>query len=133
PPKNHTLPGRLFKMRRLTPYFAVALMTFIFGFVVGWWRAYSRNETDLNRVVAMSWGDGKYGPAFYGAHVYLEPQGSHFIVRARVHIGRSQGWFTDFHDCGILGTVATEEEAVAHWGTIQWRDDGLQIGTGADQ
>ena len=77
----------------------------------------------------MSWGDGKYGLSFYGAHVYLEPQSSGYSVRARVHIGRGNDYY---HDCGTLGTVQTDAEAVARWGAIQWREDGLHIGSGTN-
>ena len=86
----------------------------------------------MQRVVAMSWGDGKCGPAFYGAHVYLEPQASGYSVQARVYIGRSTGFLTHFHDCGELGRVRTDAEAVARWGKIEWREDGLHIGTGTN-
>ena len=37
-----------------------------------------------------------------------------------------------FHDCGELGRVKTAEEAVAKWGKIDWREDGLHIGTGTN-
>ena len=83
----------------------------------------------MERVVAMSWDDGKYGPAFYGAHVYLEPMASGRSVRARVFIGRGNDYF---HDCGELGRVATDADAVARWGRIEWREDGLHIGTGTN-
>ena len=80
----------------------------------------------MERVVAMSWGDGKYGSSFYGAHVYLDPQSSGYSVRARVFIGRGNNYF---HDCSELGTVRTDAEAVARWGKIDWREDGLHIGS----
>ena len=84
----------------------------------------------MDRVVAMSWGDGKYGAAFYGAQVYLEPQAIGYSVRAQVFLGRGNRCF---HDCGELGSVATDAEAVARWGTIEWQAEGLQIGTGVDR
>jgi hypothetical protein len=77
----------------------------------------------------MSWGDGTYGPAFYGAYVYLEPITTGYSVQARVYIGRGNDYF---HDCGQLGTVQTAPEAVAQWGEISWREDGLHIGTGTN-
>ncbi len=117
-------------MKRFVPHLAVAVVAVLVGFVVGWVRASSVNATRLDRVVAMSWGDGKYGPAFYGAHVYLVPIASGYSVRARVSIGRGNGYF---HDCGELGTVQTDSEAVAQWGAIDWREDGLHIGSGVNQ
>lgn len=116
-------------MRRFAPLFVVAAVALLVGFVVGWIQATTQSATRLERVVAVSWGDGKYGPAFYGAHVYLEPQNGGYSVRARVYIGRGNVYF---HDCGELGTVQTDAEAVAQWGTIEWREDGLHIGSGAN-
>ncbi len=72
-------------------------------------------------------GDGRYGPAFYGAQVYLLPADGEYEVRARVMLGRGNDYF---HDLGPLGRVATPEEAVGRFGTIQWRPDGLHIGDG---
>ena len=117
-------------MRRFVPFFAVAVVALLVGFIVGWIRASSVGATRLERVVAMSWGNGKYGPSFYGAHVYLEPASSGYSVRARVYIGRGNDYF---HDCGELGTAQTDSEAVARWGTIDWREDGLHIGSGTNQ
>lgn len=116
-------------MKRFITYLIVAAVALLAGFVAGWILASSVNATRLERVVAMSWGDGKYGPAFYGAHVYMKPKRSGYSVRALVHIGRGNG---GFHDCGELGTVQTDAEAVARWGKIEWRDDGLHIGTGTN-
>lgn len=116
-------------MKRFFPFFVVTVVAILVGFVVGWIFAGRVNETRLERVVAMSWGGGKYGTAFYGAHVYLEPQAGGYSVRARVLIGRGRDYF---HDCGELGRVRTDSEAVAKWGTIEWREDGLRIGSGPD-
>ncbi len=113
-------------MRRFVSFLAVAAVALLVGFVFGWIRAINVNATRLERVVAMSWGDGKYGPSFYGANVYLEPLSSGYSVRARVYIGRGNDYF---HDCGVLGTVQSDSEAVARWGAIDWREDGLHIGS----
>ncbi len=115
-------------MKRLVPFLIVALFFLLVGFAIGWVQASSESATRLGRVVAMSWGDGKYGP--YGAHVYLEPIASGYSVQARVYIGRGTNYC---HDCGELGTVKTDSEAVAKWGTIDWREDGLHIGKDANQ
>ncbi len=100
------------------------------GFAGGWVWARKAGSTRLERVVAMRWGDGKYGPAFYGAHVYLEPKADAYSVRARVWIGRGNSYF---HDCGELGMVRTDAEAVARSGNIDWREDGLHIGGGTNE
>jgi hypothetical protein len=114
-------------MRRLRAFVIVAVVAVLIGYIGGWLHASSVSAGRLTRVVAMRWGDGKYGPAFYGAHVYLVPIDTGFSVQARVYIGRGNSYF---HDCGELGTVQTDAEAVANWGTIDWREDGLHIGSG---
>ena len=82
-------------------------------------------EARVDRVVAMAWGDGKYGKAFYGAQVYLEPVSGKYVVSARVHLGRGND---AYYDCGELGLANTADEAVARWGRIEFRADGLHIG-----
>jgi hypothetical protein len=116
-------------MRQFVSFLAVAFVAALVGLIVGRIWASSASATQLDRVVAMRWGDGKYGPSFYGAHVYLKPLASGYSVRARVYIGRGNSYF---HDCGELGTVQTDPEAVARWGTIDWREDGLHIGNGTN-
>ena len=107
--------GRLLDrtMRHFIALFAVAVVMSLVGLIAGWVWASDVSSTRLDRVVAMSWGDGKYGEACYGAHVFLEPLPSGYSVRAMAHIGRGNGYFHD------------------RWGTIDWRDDGLHIGSGA--
>lgn len=75
----------------------------------------------------MNWGDGKYGKGFHGACVYLEPISDGYCVQAQVLIGRNNGMSLD---CGELGRVKEDAEAVSKWGKITWRPDGLYIGTG---
>jgi len=119
-------------MRRFALLLAVALVSLLVGFGMGWITTQLHSAGQLQRVVAMSWGDGKCGPAFYGAHVFLEPQASGYSVQARVYIGRNDGFFIHFHNCGELGRVQTDAEAVARWGKIEWREDGLHIGAGTN-
>ncbi|MBD2108323.1 hypothetical protein [Nodosilinea sp. FACHB-13] len=121
-------------MRRFLPLFFSIAVALMIGFVSGLAVAHSSETVEINRVVAMGWGDGKYGDAFYGALVYLEPQSSGYAVRAKVYIGRDNiGRGTSYiHDCGQLGTVKTHAEAVAQWGAIAWSEAGLRIGTSAN-
>ena len=79
------------------------------------------------QLLAVAWGDGKYGPGFYGAYVFLEPALTGYRVRARVAIGRGNGMF---HDCGEIGQSPSHEDAVARFGTIEWSAAGLGIGPG---
>jgi hypothetical protein len=105
-----------------------------FGFVGGWLTARIPSSGRIDRVVAMGWGDGSPGRPSYGAHVYLEPldEGGGYSVRARVYIGRGAAIVAYFHDMGEIGKAVTDAEAVARWGTITWRADGVQLGTGPD-
>lgn len=100
-------------------------------FAAGWVSGRSPNADRIDRLVAMSWGDGKHGTAFYGAQVYLEPlePDGGYSVRARVHIGRGDYYFAYVHDMGEIGRAATDAEAVARFGSIVWRADGVQFGT----
>lgn len=97
------------------------------GGQLGATRAAERRE---ERLVAVSWGDGRFGPAFYGAYVCAVPSDGGYSVSAHVKIGRGNA---TIHECGALGRVRTVEEAVARWGKIEWLDDGLHIGTGPNQ
>lgn len=103
---------------------------FLSVFLLGWLLAANKGEQQMERLVAVSWGDGKYGKAFYGAYVFLRPvTGGGYYVMARVQIGRGNPMF---HDCDALGYVADPKEAVAKWGKIDWQEDGLHIGTGTN-
>jgi len=116
------------KPARLVVLACLALLCVLAGTVGGWRLATSRNAERVDRIIAMQWGDGRYGPAFYGAQVYLVPAGKGYDVEARVRIGRGND---SFHELGKIGHVPTAEEAVRRFGRIEWRPDGLHIGDGA--
>ena len=116
-------------MATLSGVFVPFLAGAVIGIGSGWVAASEQSDSRLDRVVAISWGDGSYGPAFYGAHVYLEPRGDVYSVHAQVFIGRGNGYR---HELGELGEVAHPEAAVARWGRLEWSEDGLRIGTGPD-
>ena len=117
-------------MHRPLTLFVVALLTGIVGFVAGWGAVAAANAKRAGRVVAVSWGDSAHAKAFYGAFVHLRQKSDHYSVRARVYLGRDG---EDFYECGELGRVKTPAEAVASWGTIEWKPDGLQIGGGTNR
>ncbi len=121
-------------MRRFLPLLLSVAIALVIGFVSGWAVANTSETAEIDRVVAMGWGDGKYGDAFYGALVYVEPQSSGYSVRAKVYLGRDNiGRGTSYiHDCGQLGTASTHAEAVAQWGAIAWSEAGLRIGNSAN-
>lgn len=121
-------------MRCFLPLFCSVAVALIIGIVSGLALANTSETVEINQVVAMSWGDGKYGDAFYGALVYLEPQSSGYAVRAKLYIGRDNiGRGTSYiHDCGQLGIVKTHAKAVEQWGAIAWSESGLQIGNRAN-
>ncbi len=104
------------------------IAVFTCGIAVDWTLKYYQHDARVDRIVAMKWVDSKYGPAFYGVQVYLVPIPSGYEVKARVHIGRGNDYF---HDCGKLGVVKADSEAVSQWGSIEYRDDGLHIGKGS--
>ncbi len=95
------------------------------GTVAGWLISGIFGERAIDRTIAMSWGDGKYGKQFYGARVYLVPIGSEFSVRARVLIGPGNDYY---HDCEEIGRAITIRDAVDRFGKIRWEDKGLYIG-----
>ena len=129
---NSGFPATKTKCRRVISMIGKAGMAFVIlmaGVFFGKVWGHYENMAALERTIAIMWGDGKYGPAFYGAHVYMIPQNNDFSVRARVMIGEAGYW----HDCGELGRAESRPEAVAKWGTINWRADGLRIGAGENE
>ena len=112
-------------MLKVLKWTVLAFLAIALGFAAGWVVVSRQSETRMDRVVAMAWGDGKYGEAFYGAQVYLEPDASGYSVRARVYLGRGNNYF---YDCGSIGKAADDVEAVKKWGRIEFRPDGLHIG-----
>lgn len=105
----------------------IALLGLAIGFGAGWVWTLDRGPKAVQNIVAMSWGDGKYGKAFYGAEIYLVPVGQKFSVRGRVWIGRGNSYFQDL---GELELVNNPEDAVANWGQITWSPSNLTIGPG---
>jgi hypothetical protein len=91
----------------------------------GWVLSGIMGERAIDRTIAMSWGDSKYGKEFYGAQVYLVPVGSEYSVHARVFISPGGGYYHDFEEIGRAKTV---KEAVERWGKITWWPEGLDIG-----
>lgn len=107
------------------------------GFVglMAWqWKALTERSEQLEQLVAVSWGDGRYGPAaFYGAYVYFEPRPDSMLdVKLSVRIGRSSPQMSYEHDPRTLGVAKDPKDAVARWGTISWNEAGLNVGTGSD-
>src|SRR5262245_45252208 len=120
-------------LKRLLLLGVGALCGGLVGFVAGWLEPRPSGQR-VDRVVAMSWNDQEEGRPSYGAHVYLEPldDAVGYSVQAQVFIDRGDEFFSYVHGMGELGRVATDEEAVARWGTIIWRDDGVQFGSDPD-
>lgn len=133
-PKKEPIPLSRVQMRPLQgeqtvwrflvfPFGCIALMAI--GAFVGWFLSGVFNERAHDRTIAMSWGDGKYGKNFYGAHVYLVPEGDEYSVRARVLIGPGNNYYDDFQEIGRAKSV---QEAIDRFGKIQWDEQGLKIG-----
>ncbi len=87
-------------------------------------------EYVLEHIVAVSWGDGMYGPAFYGAVVSTSRRADGKLdVRARVHVNGANY----FDDVGKLGVVASRAEALKTWGIITWTPEGVYFGSNPDK
>jgi hypothetical protein len=84
-----------------------------------------------NHLIAASWGDGKFGKAFYGARVYYVPEGQQVRVWLAVQIDRGSVWTQYSHNPRLLGTAGSASEAVAKWGQLNWTERGLQVGSSA--
>jgi len=114
------------KILLLTGALVLMTLAYFIGQVVANFAAEKRES----QLVAVSWGDGRYGPAFYGAYVFLVPANDGFSVQAKLKIGRGNSMY---RECGELGRARTAEESVARWGNIEWKTDGLHIGRGSDE
>ena len=79
----------------------------------------------LDKIIAVKWGDGKYGKAFYGAEVYFDKKDNVYSVKARIRLGRGNDYF---HECGEIGIAHSLEEAVLKYSDIEWTPEGLIIG-----
>ena len=98
---------------------------FGFGVVAGGMRERERAAAQLDDTIAVAWGDGRYGKAFYGMRVFVQPTGAGLSVRAEVRIGPGNSMR---HDAGEIGVVSSRADAVARFGTITWREDGVHVG-----
>jgi hypothetical protein len=97
------------------------------------WNDLHQRAEQLEQLVAVSRGDGRYGPAFYGAYVYYEPRADGQLdVKLSVRIGRSNPQHSYEHDPRTLGLARDPADAVTRWGLITWTDAGLSVGTGSD-
>ncbi len=110
------------KVRWIFIYLLSISICCIFGFTAGFLS--SPNESE--NLLTVSWGDGKYGKAFYGAQVFAYPETGKYRVEARVAIGHGNGYY---HNCGVIGRVATWAEAKDKYGNITWTPSGLNIGS----
>lgn len=105
---------------------SIAALLVILGLALGAY--FYREASRLDRLVAVSWGDGKYGKALYGAYVFYEEKNSELLVKLSVRIDRGSFWGQYAHDTRTLGTAKDPADAVARWGTITWSDQGLEVG-----
>src|SRR5262245_17695046 len=102
-------------------------------FVAGLAVSYRPEAAPVSRTIAVTWGDGRFGRAFYGAHVFVlegEVDGQ-LAVHAVVYIDRPDRFVSYQHDCGEIGRVASWADAVSKFGTIRWSQEGLRIRDGS--
>ena len=111
-------------MNRTITFAAISLAIAGFAFSTHFFRAAAR----MDKLVAVSWGDGKYGKALYGAYVFYEEKDGQLVVKLSVRIDRGSFWTQYAHDTQTLGTVKDPVEAVARWGVITWTEEGLTVG-----
>jgi hypothetical protein len=104
-----------------------ALIALLLAFVGGRLLESIEAQHRMDSVIATSWGDGKYGKAFYGAIVLTEARAPGLAIRLVVQCGQGNGMY---HDCGVIGTAADHKDAVARWSQIAWQSDGLHVGMG---
>lgn len=77
-------------------------------------------------LIAMKYVDGKYGPGHYGVEVRGKKQGARVEVYARILIDPSGSYY---HNCGLIGSAPTWEEARRDFGDVQWDGKGVSIGS----
>ena len=94
-------------MHRILIFVVFGACCLFLGFAAGCWLFSHDGSGHVGDMVTMAWGDGKYGESFYGAQVWVEPVGSRFTVRARVHIGHGNSLY---QDSGVLSTEDTFPE-----------------------
>jgi hypothetical protein len=112
---------------RWIAFAAAAVVLGFIGYGAGLWQSYINRE----RTLAMAWGDGRAGKAYYGAKVMLKPDAQGYTVNVKVVMGPyglDGDDFVRYHDFGTIGHVATTEEATQKYRTIVWKKDGLHIG-----
>lgn len=120
-------PGTRTRGRRIVLPLALVGAGLLAGGGISWIVLSPADTAFVGKTVTVRWGDGRYGPAFYGAWVYAEPSKGGLSVRLRIQIGPNN---PVWHDSGELGWVSTHEAAVREWGTIAWREEGLYVGSG---
>lgn len=104
----------------------------VVGFIAGWAGHVLRHLGDANYrlsdLVAVSWGDGEYGQAFYAAVVFTSRRDDGKLdVFARVHVAGENY----FDDLGRVGVAANRAQALREWGVIRWSAGGVHFGAGA--
>lgn len=93
------------------------------------WSDLKERALIAERLVAVSWGDGKYGKAHYGAYVHYEPRFNGTVnVKLTVRIGRGSLWRGYLHDARSIGTARDPVDAVARYGVLTWSEEGLRVG-----
>lgn len=97
-----------------------------FAYEDGWSRQRAVDLSDRETTIAVRWGDGKYGEAFYGMRVFEVATTSGVDVRAILLIGPGNAMS---QDCGSIGRVASHAEAVRRFSVISWRPDGVHVGS----
>src|SRR5262245_31667681 len=100
------------------------------GFAAGLYTAVIGDSRRLERAVGLRWDDTQGNVARAQAHVYLEPKSREKEVMFAFYFARDRRWI---YGPRTLGWAQTKEEAVAKWGQIEWRVEGLYVGAGTNR
>ena len=106
-------------------YILITLTLMTVSFLLGCQSFPYAEDEKIENIVTTQWIDGKYGDAFYGIQVYIEPQDKVYSVKSTIWFGRGNDYFQDL---GVIWTVKTPEEAVKRFGTISERNGIVMIG-----
>ena len=101
-----------------------------FGYAVGLYTAVVRDFRRIERLVALRSDYTQTNGPQAQAIVYLQPGSDDKEVMMTLYFGRDRRWQ---YGARTLDWVQTREEAVVKWGQIEWRADGLHVGSGTNQ
>ncbi len=98
------------------------------GYSVGALAARKAADVEFGQLVVAAWSESRFRAGPYGAYVHFEPAGHYNKLVLNIY---SHEKSLRLRYSWVMGSVLSHEQAVARFGTIEWREDGLHIGTKA--